>query len=471
MVTEQVDAVIIGGGPAGQLAATTASEAGLRTVLVEQERHAGGECVRRGTIPSKTLRETALALSVFKSRTGGVVDVTLGTHVQLESLMTRKAQVIDAHHDFIKAELETSHVEVWHGRARFVGPKELEVTAPRGGQRRLKAKLVVIATGSRPRTPPDVPVDHEHVLDSDSMLSITWLPRSLTVLGSGVIASEYASVFAALGVSVTMIDRAPRPLGFLDDELTSAFVTAFTAAGAEFIGGRKPTSVQWNGVDAVETTLDDGRIIRSEKLLCALGRVANVEGLELSAAGLSTNARGLIEVDSNLQTKVEGLFAVGDVIGPPSLASTSMEQGRRAVRHWLGQPVGPNPELLPAGVYTIPEMSCVGLTEAQARQLDANVIVGRAPYSRLARGQISAAPNGLLKLVCDAAGTKLLGVHVIGEGAAELVHLGQLAMLGNLGVDTFVDGIFNFPTLAEAYRVAALDVVRRRRRQALSSAA
>lgn len=471
MVSEQVDVAIIGGGPAGQLAATTAASAGQRTVLIELEPHVGGECVRRGTIPSKTLRETALAVSAFRARSGGVVEVSLGTDVQLESLMRRKTEVIDAHHAFIADELRVCGVEVWHGRARFVSPRRLEVLSVTGQRRALEAKVVLIATGSRPRTPPEVPIDHEHVLDSDSILSMAWLPKSLTVLGSGVIASEYASVFAALGVAVTMIDRAARPVGFLDDDLTAAFLAAFTATGSRFVSGRKPVEVGWNGVDAVETRLDDGEVVRSEKLLCALGRVANVEGLGLEAAGLSTTARGLIAVDANLRTAVEHVYAVGDVIGPPSLASTSMEQGRRAVRHWLGLPVGPGPELIPAGVYTIPEMSSVGLTEAQARQQHGEVVVGRARFDRLARGQISAAPDGLLKLVCDGAGRTLVGVHVVGEGAAELVHLGQLAMSAKLPIDTFVDDIFNFPTLAEAYRVAALDIVRQRARSGRASAA
>lgn len=462
MVTEAVDVAIIGGGPAGQLAASTAAIAGQRTVLIEQHPNPGGECVRRGTIPSKTLRETALAVAAFKARTGGVVEVSLGTDVQLESLLRRKDQVIDAHHAFIAEELRACGVTVWHGRAHFEGPRALQVVGVDGVTRRLTAKVVVIATGSRPRAPPEIPIDHEHLLDSDSILSMAWLPRSLTVLGSGVIASEYASIFAALGVAVTMIDRAPRPVGFLDEELTQVFLEDFTAAGGRYRGGRKVEGVGWDGVDAVEARLDDGEVVRSEKLLCALGRVAQVSGLKLEAAGLSTNARGLLEVDANLRTKVEGVYAVGDVIGPPSLASASMEQGRRAIRHWLGVPVGPGPELIPAGVYTIPEMSSVGLTEAEARKRHGAVRVGRARFGQLARAQISGSPRGLLKLVCDGAGRTLLGVHVVGEGAAELVHLGQLALSAGLPVDTFVDDLFNFPTLAEAYRVAATSLVRER---------
>jgi NAD(P) transhydrogenase len=471
MVTERVDLAIIGGGPAGQLAASTAAQEGLRVVLIEQERHVGGECVRRGTIPSKTLRETALALSNFRKRSGGVVEVSLGTDVQLDSLMTRKGQVIDAHHAFLAESLAAEGVEVWHGRARFLAQRLLAVMSVGGQTRLVEARGVIIATGSRPRTPPDVPVDHEHVLDSDSVLSMAWLPRSLTVLGSGVIASEYASIFATLGVQVTMIDRADRPLGFLDDELSAGFVRAFETQGGRFLGGRRHTHVAWNGVDRVITTLDDGTTVESEKLLCALGRTANVERLDLARAGVATTTRGLIPVDGALQTGTPGVYAVGDVIGPPSLASSSMEQGRRAVRHFLGQAPGPVPELIPSGVYTIPELSSVGLTEAAARARHGDIPVGRAPFHRIARGHISANPEGLLKLVCDAEGRRLVGVHVIGEGASELVHLGQLAMLSALPVDVFVDGLFNFPTLAEAYRVAALEIVRARRTRPRSVAA
>ncbi len=457
------DVIVIGGGPAGHKAAVQAASLGRRVVLVEQERAVGGECVRRGTIPSKTLKETATALLGFQRRSGGVVEVTLAPQTQLESLMVRKDQVIAAHEAFMADELAQAGVERVHGRAKFVGVRQVEVQAIAGTRTTLEAPLVVLATGSRPRTPPEIPVDHEHVLDSDSILSMTWLPKALTVLGAGVIASEYASIFAALGVQVTMIDRGPRPVAFLDDELTMRFVKAFEGRGGRFLGEVQTRSVRFDGVSKVVTTLSDGTVVESEKLLCALGRVANVGGLALEATGLAVNARGLVEVDANCLTKVPGLYAVGDLIGPPSLASSSMEQGRRAVRHACGEPVGPPPELIPAGVYTIPEMSGVGLTEAQARA-NGPTLVGRANFDRLARGQISAATDGLLKLVCDGAGRKILGVHVVSEGAAELVHLGQLALVAGLEVDTFVDGIFNFPTLAEAYRVAALDVVRQRTR-------
>lgn len=465
------DVAVIGGGPAGHFAAVTAASAGKRAVLIEQEPHAGGECVFRGTIPSKTLREAALAITSFEKKTGGVVKLSLGTDVTLESLLERKREVIDSYQAQMANELTAAGVTRWHGRARFSSASELTVTSVTGEVRELKAQLIVIATGSRPRSPPELAIDHESVLDSDSILSMTWLPRSLTVLGGGVIACEYATIFAALGVQVTLIDRGARPLAFLDIELTNVFMRAFERAGGRFIGGRRAAKAETDVEHGVVVTLDDGQRLVSDKVMVALGRIANVQGLELSKAGLSTDARGLIPVDEHLSTATPGIVAVGDVIGPPSLASTSMEQGRRAIRRWLGQPVGAGPELIPAGVYTIPEMSSVGLTEQQARERHGDVTVGRAPFEGLARCRINASGEGLLKLVCDAEGRRLLGIHVVGEGASELVHLGQLALSAQLPIDHFIDGVFNFPTLAEAYRVAALDVVRQRAIRPAASAA
>ncbi len=457
------DVVVLGAGPAGQKAAICAQKSGARALLVDEEQLPGGACVRHGTIPSKTLRETALALTAFRRLSGGVVQVALDSEVSLQSLMSRLDEVIHAHESFIDEQLRRNQVERWHGRARFVSPHQIEVRGVDGIQRRAEGRFVVIATGSRPRNPPEVQVDHEHVLDSDSILSMTYLPKSLAVLGGGVIACEYASIFASLGVEVTVVDRGPRPLGFLDPELTDCFTRALEATGGRFLGGFRPTSVVFDGLSSVTTTLENGATIETEKVLCALGRVANIEALELATAGLLANARGLIEVDDRCRTRVPHIYAAGDVIGPPSLASTSMEQGRRAVCDALGLHATDSATLIPAGVYTIPEISSVGLDEPEAKKRG-GAVVGRARFSELARAQIAAAPEGLLKLVADAAGRKIIGVQVVGAGAAELVHIGQLAILSGWEVDQLVEQIFNFPTLAEAYRVAALDVIKQRMR-------
>jgi NAD(P) transhydrogenase len=458
----EYDLVVIGAGPAGQKAAVQGAKAGRRVLVIDREPSMGGACVHQGTIPSKTLRETAAALVGFRRRSGGVFDVGESEDLRVASLLSRLSQVVRAHEKYISGQLERNGIDIWHGRAAFSSATTMEVTSVRGERRMVKGSLFVIATGSRPRTPPDIAVDHENILDSDSVLSMTYLPRSLVVLGAGVIASEYASVFAALGVKVVMVDKGERPVSFLDPEITARFVEAFGKAGGRFIGGTLSHGVRWNGVDAVVTSLKNGEVIRADKALVALGRVANVEGLRLEAAGLSLTDRGLIAVDEHCRTVVPHIYAAGDVIGPPSLASTSAEQGRRAVCHALGIVVGIPPELTPVGVYTIPEMAAVGLTEAQAKERHGDVLVGRARFEEVARGQISAIEDGLLKIVADGAGRRLLGVHIVGEGASDLVHLGQMALGTGADVDAFVDSIFNFPTLAEAYRVAALDVVKQR---------
>jgi NAD(P) transhydrogenase len=464
MIPEAVELIVLGAGPAGQKAAVQAAKAGRRTLVVDEEGRAGGACVRRGTIPSKTLRETAVAFDAFRRRTAGVVDVAVPPGTRLESLMQRLDAVVAAHQRFMGEQLARNGVELRHGRARFVDPHTVRIDDIDGGTRFVRAEVVLIATGSRPRAPADVPVDHEHVLDSDSILSLTWLPASLVVLGGGVLASEYASIFATLGVAVTMVDAGARPLAFLDAEIVEQFVHGLTRAGGVVLPGRRATRVAWNGVDQVVTTLDDGRELRSEKLLFALGREANLHGLDLAAAGLAVNARRILPVDADLRTAVPHIYAAGDVVGPPGLAATAMEQGRRAVCRAFGLPAPAAGELVPVGVYTVPELASVGLDEAAAANRPGGVMVGRAHWRELARGAIGAVEEGLLKLVTDGAGRRLLGVQAAGEGATELVHLGLMALVAGLEVDVFVEQALNFPTLAEAYRVAALDVINRRPR-------
>jgi NAD(P) transhydrogenase len=444
------DIVVIGSGPAGQKAAIQGAKAGCRIAVIE-----------RGTIPSKTLRETAVALAGFRRRSGNVFDLQIPEGTKISSMLTRLDDVVQSHQQYIGDQLRRNGVDLIHGRARFLAPTEIEVLTVLGDRRRLTASTIIIAVGSTPRTPPNVPVDHENVLDSDSILSLQYLPRSLTVLGAGVIASEYASIFATLGVQVTMIDKGPRPLAFLDPELVTRFTEQFEQSGGRFVGNAPIESVVTDGV-TVETTLAGGEVVVSDKLLCALGRVASVEGLNLAAAGLAANDRGLIEVDQHLRTTVPHIYAVGDVIGPPALATSAMEQGRRAACHAVGLPPGASGDTMPVGVYTIPEMGCVGLDEAAARKEHGEILVGRAAFREIARGHIASASEGMLKLVADAAGERILGVQIIGEGATELVHLGQVAMIGRLPVEALIENIFNFPTLAEAYRVAALDLLSRR---------
>jgi len=465
------DLVVIGGGPAGQKAAVQAAKAGARVLLVERAKSAGGACVRYGTIPSKTLRETALSLGKFRKLTAHVMEVEMPSHLQVSSLMERKEEVIAAHERYMQAQLARNGIELQQGVARFTSPETLEVTLLDGSKRRLSSRYFVIAAGSSPRTPDNVPVDHEHILDSDSLLSLSYLPQSLVVLGAGVIACEYASIFAALGVKVTIIDKGDRPLAFMDQELVEHFLKELRQAGSDFLGGKALEGVSYDGLSSVETRLVGGEVIKSEKLFCALGRVAPVAALGLDAAGVKVTPRGLIAVDQHLRTSAPNIYAAGDVIGPPALASTSMEQGRRAACHAFGLDLGRQGDLAPAGIYTIPELGSVGLTEQQVRERHGDVLVGRAKFEEVARGQISAAENGLLKLVVHPGTGVVLGAHAAGESATELVHIGQMAIIAGLTFETFIDTVFNFPTFAEAYRVAAFDLLKQQRARASAAAA
>ncbi len=456
------DVVVIGSGPAGQKAAIQAAKAHARVALVEQERGVGGMCVHRGTIPSKTLRETAVQLERAR-RTSELAGFRLRQGIEVAALMSRLSEVVDAHVGYIGRQIERNGVTHLHGRARFVSPAEIEVQRLSGETLRLLPRHVIIATGSRPRNPPEIPVDHENVLDSDSILSMIYLPESLTVLGGGVIATEYASMFAHLGVKVTMIEKVDRPLKFMDGELVERFLGAFHKSGGRFVGNSVVAQVSFDGVSKVQTRLASGEVIESDKLLVALGRSAALDGLAIEKAGLKATSRGLLEVDEHCRTAVPHIYAVGDVIGPPALAATAMEQGRRAARHAVGLPPGASSETIPVGIYSIPEMASVGLGEDEvAKREGAPALVGRARFDEVARGQISNIQDGLLKIVADPKGEKILGVHIVGEGASDLIHVAQMAMLGGLSPDDLVENIFNFPTLGEAYRVAAFDLLSRR---------
>ncbi len=463
MESTHYDLIVIGSGPAGHKAAIQGAKEGKRVLLVERARAIGGECVRHGTIPSKTLRQTAVQLSSIRERLDGLSTVELSDDVRVASLMTRLRDVVRSHEDYLARQLDRNDIDRMHGRAKFLSPDEVEVQSPRGEAKVLTADAFVIAVGSRPRTPDDVPIDHENCFDSDSWLSMNYMPTSLIVLGGGVIACEYASVFATLGVEVTLIDKWPRPLGFLDEGLSARFVSSFEALpGCSFRGERQYRNIEWDGVSKVRVELDNGDVVEADKLMCALGRVANVQYLDLDAAGVEVSNRGHVVVDEFGRTSVPHIYAAGDVIGPPALASASMHQGRQAVRHALGLPLGSSIDLIPAGIFTIPEISTVGLTEAQAIERFGGAVCGEAQFDELARAQINGISNGYLRLVADAEGRKLVGAQICGEGATELIHVAQMALAGQMDVDVFIESIFNFPTLSEAYRVAAIAVVKQR---------
>ena len=463
------DIVVIGSGPAGQKAAIQGAKAGKRVAVIEREPGVGGGCVYRGTIPSKTLRESALQLDRSK-RSSSTLDVRVPPNILVASLMRRVDEVVTAHGVYMEKQLKRNGISFFHGRVRFCSSTLLEMLSVDGVKQLFTADTIVIATGSRPRAPVEIPIDHEHILDSDSILSMIYLPRSLTVLGGGVVASEYASIFAALGVQVTIIDRADRPLQFLDAELVKMFVQSFEQQGGRYCAGQAVTNVRWDGISQVVTTLQDGQVITSDKMLVAMGRQPNLEDLNLNATGLSLNEKGTLAVNEHCQTALPHIYGVGDLLGPPGLASTAMEQGRRAVCHALSLPEGRSSDI-PVGIYTIPEMASIGLDEAAARARYREVLIGRARFDEIARGQISGMSNGLMKLVADPTGVYLLGVQIIGEGATELIHVGQIALQHAATIDSFVENIFNFPTLAEGYRIAALDIAGQRQKRLTSEAA
>lgn len=463
------DIVVIGSGPAGQKAAIQGAKAGKRVAVIEREPGVGGGCVYRGTIPSKTLRESALQLERTK-QSSTTLDVRVPPNIPVASLMRRVDDVVKAHGLYMENQLRRNGISFFHGRAKFCSPTLIEMLSIDGIKQLITADTIVIATGSRPRAPAGVPIDHENVLDSDSILSMIYLPRSLTVLGGGVVASEYASIFSALGVHVTLVDRADRPLQFLDKELVRMFVQSFEQGGGRYCAGQAVTDVRWDGISQVVTTLQNGQVIRSDKMLVAVGRQPNLEDLNLDATGLTLTEKGTLAVNEHCQTSLPHIYGVGDLLGPPGLASSAMEQGRRAVCHALGLQEGRSSDI-PIGIYTIPEMASIGLDEAAARTRYREVLVGRARFDEIARGQISGICNGLLKLVADPTGEYLLGVQIVGEGATELIHVGQIALQHAGTIDSFVENIFNFPTLAEGYRIAALDIVGQRQKRLASNVA
>ena len=455
------DIVIVGSGPGGQKAAIQGAKGGRRVAIIERDRNPGGACVYRGTIPSKTLLEAAQTIMRLK-RHAAVFDFKLREDLEIATLIQRLDSVTSSHNLSIREQLNHNNIDLFHGRARLENQSTVIVQHVDGSEEVLHTNTIVLATGSRPRTPQGIPVDHENILDSDSILSMLYLPESMTVLGSGVIACEYASIFSLLGVEVTLIDRADRPLAFLDRELTDIFMDSFKRYGGTFLGNESIASVSWDGVSEVTTRLDSGEEIRSQKMLVALGRLANVEGLQLDQANVTCGSRGHVLVNEDYQSSTPNIYAVGDLIGPPALASCSMEQGRRAICHALDIDPGHAFNLVPIGIYAVPEIASVGLNEQEAINLHGKICVGRARLDETARGQISGLDEGLLKLIADADGHKLLGVQIIGDNATDLIHVGEVALLNHNHVSFFLENVLNFPTMSEAYRVAALNLLNQR---------
>jgi NAD(P) transhydrogenase len=454
-MSEQFDLVVIGTGPAGEKGAAQAAYYGKRVAVIEKAPDPGGAAVHTGTLPSKTLRETALYLSGFQSRELYGLSVNFDASVEVQTLMARKAAIARTESVWIRNNLRSHDVTYVQGTARFIGPHDVEVATP-NGTRQLSGRVILIATGSSPLRPSDIDMADPDIYDSDEILDLDRLPETLTILGAGVIGCEYACMFAALGVKVTLCDGRPDILTFLDAEIVDRLKAAMNKLGIVQKLGSKWTRVARTGRDEISAQLANGTTLRAEKLLFAAGRVGNTSGLGLEKLGIQPDTRGNLKVDERYQTEVPHVYAAGDVIGFPALASVSMDQGRVAICHAFGfsykERVG---ALLPFGIYTIPEVSAVGETEQSCSQKGINYVVGRALYADNPRGQITGDLEGVTKLIVDAHSHVVLGVHVIGERASELVHIGQAVMQLGGKVETFIDMVFNYPTLSESYKYAA----------------
>jgi len=388
--------------------------------------------------------------------------VELHGDAPLSALLQGVDAVIAAQDRYLQAQLARNQVDLIRGRAALLDANRVEVQRVDGFRSALRAPRILLATGSRPRHVAAIQVDHEHVLDSDSVLSLPYIPRTLIVLGSGVIACEYASIFAALGCAVTLVDKAAEPLGFLDAPLRAGFLAGFRAMGGQYRAGTDVTGARFDGFSMVEVSLGGGEVLKADIVFAAFGRVANVDGIGLDRVQVGISARGHVQVNERFETNVAGIYAAGDAIGPPALACAAADQGRRAALAAFGLPPPAATSLVPTGVYTIPEIACVGLSQTEACARNIEVIVGRADFGEVARAHIAGEPAGFLALICERASARVLGVQVLGEGATELVHLGQAAVATGATADFFIEQIFNFPTMTEAYRVAAFDVMKQR---------
>jgi NAD(P) transhydrogenase len=460
---ERFDMVVIGSGPAGEKAAAQAAYFGKRVAVVERSPSPGGAVVRNAEIPSKTLRETALYITGFRRREVYGLGLTLDPEAMVTQLRTRTAQVIETMTDAVRRNLERHAIELVHGVARLGSDRTVHVTLDGGQERTLHGDVVLIATGSRPFRPPSIPFDDPDVHDSETMLDIDRPFTSLVVVGGGAVGCEYASIFTALGIEVTLVDSGERLLSFLDAEISQLLAEAFSHMGMRLVLGRGKATLE-RGDGGITCTLAGGDEITADKVLFASGRVGNTEGLGLDEAGVRVDDRNRIVVDERFQTTAESIYAAGDVIGPPALASVSMEQGRVAACYAMEIPfketVDPMP---PFGVYSVPEAAMVGLTEEDAVAQGIDYEVGRGWFAGNTRATIAGATDGLVKLVFRREDRKLLGVHVLGDHATELVHQGQAALNYDGTIDYFIHSTFNVPTESEAYKYAAYDGLQRLR--------
>ncbi|GLP78260.1 putative soluble pyridine nucleotide transhydrogenase [Mycobacterium antarcticum] len=459
----EYDLIVIGSGPGGQKAAVAAAKLGKTVAVVEHGHMLGGVCVNTGTIPSKTLREAVLHLTGMNQRELYGASYRVKEKITPADLQERTSHVITREIDVIRDQLVRNHIDLFTGHGRFIDPNTVQVEGPVDAEHRtLTGEFIVIATGTTPRRPDGVDFDDERVLDSDEIVSLNFIPTSMVVVGAGVIGIEYASIFAALGSKVTVIEKRDTMLDFCDPEVVEALRFHLRDSAVMFRFGEEVTSVDVSETGTL-TTLASGKQIAAEAVMYSAGRTGRTDGLDLEAAGLETDDRGRIQVDEQFRTKVDHIFSVGDIIGFPALAATSMDQGRLAACHAFGEPANDMTALQPIGIYTIPEVSFVGATESELTRDSIPYEFGVSRYRELARGQIAGDSYGMLKLLVSTEDRKLLGVHIFGTAATELVHIGQAVMGCGGTVDYLVDAVLNYPTFSEAYKVAALDVMNKMR--------
>jgi NAD(P) transhydrogenase len=454
---QKYDLVVIGSGPAGEKGAAQAAYFHKTVALVECGAVVGGACVNTGTIPSKILRESALYYSGVQQRGMYGVDYSLKEGLTVKNFMYRKDLVVETQRVKLRENLAAHKVDFIQGFASFQGPNNLAVLTPQNENLNLTGDVILIATGSAPHRAPEIPFDDEVIFDSDSILKMDAIPRSLAVVGGGVIGCEYASIFTALGVEVALVDGRDRVLPFLDAEISECLRERLAHLGVRFVLGERMSLIE-RAQNGVHITLQSGETLEMEAALFAAGRRGVVEKLQLERAGVNLNRRGYIEVDENYRTSSTSIYAAGDVIGFPALASTSMEQARVAICSAFGfQYKKRVASMLPMGIYTIPEISAVGETEETCKEKKMEYEVGRARYANNVRGQIVGDTAGVLKLIFTKSDRRLLGVQIIGENATELIHLGMMALESDMTIDVFIEFVFNYPTLSEMYKYAAYD--------------
>jgi NAD(P) transhydrogenase len=457
MQANEYDLVVIGSGPAGQKGAICAAKMRKKVAIIDRDRNVGGVCVHTGTIPSKMFREAVLYLSGLRQRTFYGRGYVLKDRIAMSDLIFRAQSVMSREVEVIKAQLRRNYITSVLGDARFVDPHTIEINNADGTQH-IRGEHILIACGTRPAHDDGIPIDNKRIFDSDQIHCMDEIPRELIVVGAGIIGLEYASMFAALGVKVTLLDQRPTLLDFVDREIIESLCFQLRQLGTVFRLGEKVVSIGYDDERSqVFAKLESGKVVRGQVLLYSVGRQANSDTLNIEAAGVTPDGRGKLIVNENYQTAVPHIYAAGDVIGFPALASTSMEQGRLASCHMFGKPSKMVSNLIPYGIYAIPEISMVGATEEELTRKKAPYESGLARYSELAKGQMLGDEQGLVKILFDPDTLKLLGVHIIGDRAAEIVHIGQAVLAMGGSIEYFRDTIFNYPTLAEAYKVAALD--------------